>query len=148
MCAFQRWDGLHLVIVAVSGIKDVLSELNPDGQGNVIIGSRNDREGTGIANVIAAVAAEFEVANAACMYHARKVVAGEGDQVSEKVQGAVEEEAEKNKDVRAQWMENWYDGLTYCTWNALGQDLTEDKIYNALNILKEKKIFGRSFDRH
>ena len=142
MCAFQRWDGLHLVLVAVSGVKDVLSELDPDGKGNVIVGSRNDREETGTANILAAVATEFEVANAACMYHSRKIVASGGDQMSEKVQAAVKEEMERNKDVRAQWMENWYDGLTYCTWNALGQDLNEDKIYSALNILKEKKIFG------
>ena len=140
MCAFQRWDGLHLVLVAVSGVKDVINELEPDGQGNVIVGSRNDREGTGTAHVIAAVATEFEVANAACMYHARKIVATDGAPLSEKVQAAVKEELERNQDVRAQWMENWYDGLTYCTWNALGQDLNEDKIYNALNILKENNI--------
>lgn len=47
-------------------------------------------------------------------------------------------------DVKAEWMENWYDGLTYCTWNALGQDLNEDKIYNALNILKENNIKSMS----
>ena len=142
MCSFLRWDGLHLVLVAVSGVKDVLSEFNPDGQGNVILHARNDREEVGTANVIAAVATEFEVANAACMYYARKVVAENGEQVNEKVREAVEEEGVRNKDVRAQWEENWYDGLTYCTWNALGQDLNEEKIYNALNILKEKKIFG------
>lgn len=143
MCAFQRWDGLSLVVVAVSGIDDVLCEINPDGDGNVIVNSRNDREEVGTANIIAAVAADFEVANAACMYYARRVVGNAGSQVSEKVQAALKEHMEEDKDVQAQWMENWYDGLTYCTWNALGQNLDEDKIYNALNILKEKKIFGR-----
>ncbi len=147
MCSFLRWDGMHLVIVAVSGIKDILSEINPDGNGNVILHARNDREETGTANVIVAVAPDFEVANAACLYHARKIVDTSGEQVSEKMREAVAEESEKNKDVRAQWEENWYDGLTYCTWNALGQDLNEDKIYNALNILKEQKIFGELLAR-
>lgn len=43
-------------------------------------------------------------------------------------------------DVKAEWMDNWYDGLTYCTWNALGQDLNEGKIYNALEVLKRNNI--------
>lgn len=143
MCAFQRWDGLSLVLVAVSGINSIVSEIEPDGKGNVIIKSRNDGEETGKANIIAAVAADFEVANAACMYHARTLVANGGSRMSEDVQAAITQDLEKNKDLRAQWMENWYDGLTYCTWNSLGQDLNEDKIFNALNTLKENKIFGR-----
>lgn len=48
------------------------------------------------------------------------------------------------KDVKAEWMENWYDGLTYCTWNALGQDLHEQKIFHALDVLKEKGIHSTS----
>ena len=143
MCSFQRWDGLHLVLVAVSGVDDVLTEMNPDGHGHVIAGSRNDRGEFGTANIIAAVAADFEVANAACMYHARKVVANGGDGLSIELQQEMTKMIEK--DVKAEWMENWYDGLTYCTWNALGQNLTEEKIYHALDILKEKKINGVLF---
>ena len=44
-------------------------------------------------------------------------------------------------------MENWYDGLTYCTWNALGQDLNESKIYDALDILKANKIKSEYLNR-
>ncbi|KAL9636155.1 MAG: hypothetical protein Q9164_002994, partial [Protoblastenia rupestris] len=137
MCSFLRWDGLHVVLLAVSGVNDVLTEFNPDGQGNVIASSRNDREGEGQAHVLIAVATTFESANAAVMYHARKIVAGDNYANNDRKR---ELEAMMAKDVKAEWMENWYDGLTYCTWNALGQDLTEDKIYNALEILKEKKI--------
>lgn len=32
------------------------------------------------------------------------------------------------------------DGLTYCTWNSLGQDLTEEKIFNALDTLAKNGI--------
>ncbi len=38
------------------------------------------------------------------------------------------------------WMKDWYEGLTYRTGNALGQDLTEHKILNALNDLKTDDI--------
>lgn len=139
MASFLRWDGLHLVILAVSGIDDVLTELKPDGHGNVIASSRNDRESEGQARLIAAVATTFETANAAAIYHARKLVRGDQYMSNET---KVEMMEMIGNDVKAEWMENWYDGLTYCTWNALGQDLNEDKIYNALEILREKKING------
>jgi hypothetical protein len=32
------------------------------------------------------------------------------------------------------------DGLSYCTWNGLGQDLTENKIFNALDSLAKNEI--------
>ena len=137
LSSFLRWDGLHLVLLAVSGVDDVLTVLKGDHEGNVIISARNDRPGTSEARVIAAVGTSFENANAAVMYHARKVVRGDeymSNEIKAEMKTAIE------NDVRAEWMENWYDGLTYCTWNALGQDLHEDKIYNALNILKENNI--------
>ena len=137
MCSFLRWDGLHLVLLAISGVNDVLTELNPDGFGKVFATSRNDREGKGEAYILAAAARTFEVANAAVMYQARKVVAGDVPMNNARM---LEVQNLMNNDVKAEWMENWYDGLTYCTWNALGQDLTEEKIFNALAILKEKNI--------
>ena len=137
LCSFLRWDGLHLVLLAVSGIDNVLTVLKPDGQGNVIISARNDSPEHATARVVAAVAPTFEKANAAVMYHARKLVRGdeyENNKFEAEVKNAL------GGDVNAEWMENWYDGLTYCTWNALGQDLNENKIYDALDILKANKI--------
>lgn len=137
LSSFLRWDGLHLVLLAVSGVEDVLTVFKPDSQGNVIISARNERPEAGKARVIAAVGTTFEEANAAVMYHARNIVRGD-EYMSEEIKAEMKVAIEN--DVNAQWMENWYDGLTYCTWNALGQDLNEDKIYNALNILKDNKI--------
>ena len=137
MCSFLRWDGLHLVLLAISGVEDVLTEFSYDSAGNVIASSRNDREGEGKAHLLAAVAPSFEAANSAVMYHARNIVAGD-DFVS--VDKKKELDVLMSKEVRAEWMENWYDGLTYCTWNALGQNLTEEKIFDALEELKKKKI--------
>ncbi|KAI4129264.1 MAG: hypothetical protein LQ338_002316 [Usnochroma carphineum] len=137
LSSFLRMDGLNLVLLAVSGVDEVLTVFKPDNDGNVIVQSRNDSPEGGQARVLAAVGATFNTALAAVMYHARKIVAGY-DTMSkisrEEMQHALE------KDVRPQYMENWYDGLTYCTWNALGQDLNEQKIFNALNILKSKGI--------
>ncbi|KAL8703164.1 MAG: hypothetical protein Q9201_003640 [Fulgogasparrea decipioides] len=137
LASFLRMDGLHLVLLAVSGVDDVLTALKPDAHGNVIVHSRNDSTEEGQARVLAAVGTTFNTALAAVMYHARKIVRGD-NAMSQAVKD--EMKATLDKDIKAKWMENWYDGLTYCTWNALGQDLHEQKIFDALDILKEKDI--------
>lgn len=134
-------DGLHVVMLAISGTQDVLTELKPDPKGHVIAVSRNDRGEMMETNVLVAVAPTFDAANAACMYHARQIVKGD-DFMSKEHQA--EMKTLMAREVKAEWMENWYDGLTYCTWNALGQDLNEQKIYDALNILKDNKINSMS----
>jgi len=134
LCSFLRWDGLHLVLLAVSGIDNILTVLKSNVYGSVVISSRSDSRSRGEARVIAAVGRTFESANAAAMYHARKMVAGTTDMSVERA----------DKDIEPEWLENWYDGLTYCTWNGLGQDLTEQKIYNALDILEKNDISGQS----
>ncbi len=102
-----------------------------------MIFSRNDSEEKGQASVIAAVGKNFESANAAVMYHARKLIQGDKFMTGQQkfvTEGLVD------SGVKADWMENWPDGLTYCTWNGLGQNLNEQKIYSALDALKENGI--------
>ena len=137
LASFLRWDGLHLVVLAISGLEDVLTVLKHDGAGNIIVHSRNDREDEGKLQVVVTVGRTFEAANAAAMYHARKLV-----QTNQYMSGELREEIKVQLDngVKAEWMENWYDGLTYCTWNGLGQDLSEQKIFDALDILKANKV--------
>lgn len=141
LCSFLRQDGLHLVLLAVSGIVDVLTVFKHDGYGNVIAFARNDSPAESRANIVAAVGTTFESANAAVMYHARKLVRGD-EYMSLEVKPETQTTIEK--DVSGEWMESWYDGLTYCTWNALGQDLNEDKIHNALDVLKQNDIKSAS----
>lgn len=137
LCSFLRWDGLHLVLLAISGVDDVLTTFKPDGRGNVVISSRNDGVEEGQARVVVAAGKTFELANAAAMGHARKLIQGEQLRSGEM---KAEMEALLTKGVKAQWMEGWYDGLSYCTWNGLGQDLNEEKIFHALDVLKANGI--------
>ena len=137
LASFLRWDGRHLVLLALSGIEDVLSVFKPGSDGEVIVHSRNDTLEERKVRVVVAVGETFETANAAAIYFARKVVAGDEHMTANH---RVEMQKMPKKDVKAEWMENWYDGLTYCTWNALGQDLTEKKIFDALDTLKEHDI--------
>ncbi|PSN70162.1 raffinose synthase protein-like protein Sip1 [Corynespora cassiicola Philippines] len=136
LASFERTDGTHVAVLAVSGVDDVLTTLHHDGSGNIIINSRNDSEQDGIARLIVAVGKEINLAVAAAMYHARKIV------LKYEVASGQNEAEMKSllDDFKPEWLENWYDGLTYCTWNGLGQNLTEDKLFEALDSLNENKI--------
>ena len=138
VASFERHDGTVLVIFALSGLSQVLTELKPDGRGNVIAESRNDREETGTTNLLIAVAPTFEIANSACVYHARKLVRGYED-LSKDLQQRMEI---CDEFVKTESVVDWHDGLTYCTWNSLGQGLSEDKIFDALDDLSKHDIKG------
>ncbi|KAF2109244.1 raffinose synthase protein-like protein Sip1 [Lophiotrema nucula] len=136
LAAFERQDGSHLVVLAVSGLEDVLTCLHHDGDGFITINSRNDREEDGVATLIAAVGFKLEYAVGATLYHARKLVTR-----YEAATGEMAEELKALTDgVKPEWLENWYDGLTYCTWNGLGQNLNEQKLFDALESLKKNNI--------
>jgi hypothetical protein len=68
LAAFERKDGSHLVVIAVSGMKDVLTIFRHDGEGRIVVHAQNDREEDGVVNLIAAVGKTFETAMAAVMY--------------------------------------------------------------------------------
>ncbi|CAK4033528.1 glycoside hydrolase family 36 [Lecanosticta acicola] len=134
LLSFLRTDGLHVVVLGISGVDDLMTTFVNDKHGNVIIKCRNDRTSAGNATVLAAVADSFEVANAAVFYHARKVV---GSYTNAPVDDQVQTMMDS---IKPEWLEEWYDGLTYCTWNALGQNLTAQKIYDALDDLSKNNI--------
>ena len=149
LCSFLRSDGLHLAILGFSGAGSDLTMFRSDDNGNVTIKSRNDEEKEGRSQVLVAVAPSFELANAAVMYLARKMVM-EFSQIRamhksedsfvwrDGVSG--EELRIQEKDITPTWYEEWVDGFTYCTWNGLGQGLNEGKIFEALNSLQSHGI--------
>ena len=103
LAAFEREDGSHLVILAVSGVNDVLTTLGHNGEGRVVIQPRNDSEEDGISRLVAAVGKDLNHAIAAVMYHARKLV-------MKYSVGAEEAEAEfraLTDDFKPEWLENW-----------------------------------------
>lgn len=147
LCSFLRQDGLHLVLLAVSGVDNVLTVFRSGDKGEVVITSKNDNPREAKFHILAAVANSFEIANSAVMYEARKVVGTLTNQLDLSTPEKKEvdhppgnNELAAERDPQAQWISDWYDGLTYCTWNGLGQDLTQEKILNALDTLKENGI--------
>ena len=137
LAAFLRQDGQSVVCLPVSGIADVLTVLQHDESGRVVVKGRNENKTKGTLQVLVAVAKSFELANCAVMYHARKLVTAHEiatGLIGDEVQALIESQPS------AQWLEEWYDGFSYCTWNGLGQQLTEQKIYEALESLKKNNI--------
>lgn len=154
LCSFLRTDGEHLVLLAVSGTQNVTTVFKSGENGELDIEARNDSSESSKFQVLAAVAAQFEVALSAVIYEARKLVqfpAQQENQEKEPEDPAPPVTSKENsptgddavlveKDPQVQWISEWYDGLTYCTWNALGKHLTEDLILHALQDLKTNGI--------
>ncbi|KAL4890989.1 hypothetical protein BDV59DRAFT_76243 [Aspergillus ambiguus] len=145
LCSFLRADGVHVVLLAVSGIDNILTLLGSSENGEVVIKTKSDNNLSANFQVLASAADSFDVAMSAVIYEARKVVrpfaADEGPEgVSTPVSPLGDDVVMVEKDPEAQWLSEWYDGLTYCTWNGLGQDLSEDKILRALDTLERNGI--------
>ncbi|ETS81264.1 hypothetical protein PFICI_06266 [Pestalotiopsis fici W106-1] len=136
MVAFLSPTGRHLVLLAVSGIDCVNAVFQHTESGQPQLHLRNDGEAATSGLVLAATGNNFESALAAVMYQSRSVV-----QAAKTASHEMETELQALRDgVKPEWMENWYDGLGYCTWNALGQDLTDEKVFNAVDKLAENNI--------
>ncbi|TVY38596.1 putative galactinol--sucrose galactosyltransferase [Lachnellula occidentalis] len=143
MCSFLSVTGKHLVLMGISGVGDVMTLFTNDSDGNVVLRIRNDSPDDTVGRVLVGLGDDFESANAAVMYHARDIVAA-GPTASAQQQKEIAAMNEGNESTKV-WAENWYDGLTYCTWNALGQRLTEDKVVKAAEVLKENNINVTNF---
>ncbi|KAI0008704.1 glycoside hydrolase family 36 protein [Xylariaceae sp. FL0662B] len=136
MCSFLNDQGKHLVLLGVSGAGNVMTLLRSSSYHSVKLHIRNDDDAQSSGLVLAAVGNTFESAIAAVMYHARNVAFATGkddNELAQKSKGL-------SDDIRPEWMENWYDGLGYCTWNALGQRLTDEKVFNAIDSLAKNHI--------
>ncbi|EEP77892.1 conserved hypothetical protein [Uncinocarpus reesii 1704] len=136
LSAFLRKDGLSLVLLAVSGPTNVVTLLK-SGESGVFISARNDEVEESDVKVLSAVAPSFDLAIAAVMYEARKCAR---NFVQSTPPAESYERTNNAEGVDAQWLSTWYDGLAYCTWNSLGQDLTEEKIFKALETLETNGI--------
>ncbi|KAI0804423.1 raffinose synthase Sip1 [Xylaria sp. FL0064] len=134
LCSFLSHEGKHLVLLGISNINSVITLLRSSNYGPVMASLRNDENATSSGILLAAVGDNIESAIAAAMYHARALtLPGTHSTIPQKP-------SIESKELRPEWMQDWCDGLGYCTWNALGQRLTEDKIIKAVEGLKENNI--------
>lgn len=85
-----------------------------------------------------AVADTFEVANAAVMYHARKIVSPFADSLTPESTSVHSEN--RNEVSETDFLDDFVDGLTYCTWNSLGQTLTAAALMDVLQSFADNGI--------
>ena len=147
LCSFLRTDGEHLVLLAVSGVNHVRTLFESGDDGTVIVEARSDNPESSKFSILASVSTDFEVAMSAVIYEARKLVQSltTGEETSDNSGSPVsvreptptgEDAVLVEKDPSLQWLSEWYDGLSYCTWNSLGRELSEQRIVQALDSLK------------
>lgn len=138
LCSFLSPHGKNLVFLAISGISHVLPVFRHGSNGTLCVHARNDGLTEEKAIILISEGDDFEAAVAAVMKHARTLVA----QAKQSSLGQDEDEELRALagDFKPEWMENWYDGLGFCTWNALGQRLTDQKIFDAVDKLAEHNI--------
>ncbi|KAI1177359.1 raffinose synthase Sip1 [Nemania sp. FL0916] len=134
LCSFLSPKGKHLVLLGTSNINNVTTLLRGSDHGSVMIHLRNDETVKSTGMLLAAVGDSCESAIAAVLYHARTLL------VSSMQDGHSGVIPTQGDDLQPEWMQNWYDGLGYCTWNALGQNLTEEKLLDAIDRLRENNI--------
>ncbi|KAI9894781.1 MAG: hypothetical protein M1814_002138 [Vezdaea aestivalis] len=136
-CSFLMHDGSHLALLAISGIDDTLTTFRSGENSQVTLSVQNDSAEAGVTRIVIAVGQTFESAIAAAMYHARTIVANEEVRSDE---FESEMETVTSNEVNPEWVKNWFDGITYCTWNGLGQNLTDEKIYTAMDSLEKNNV--------
>lgn len=128
-----REDGLNLVLLALS-LEELLTVFTHDENGNIVVLARNDRLIPGTTHILAAVGKTFEDANRAVMDSAKLImIERESSDIRTEIQSTV-------KNLEPKGLENWYDSFAYCTWNGLGQNLTDEKLYYALETMTEAGI--------
>ncbi|KAM0262871.1 hypothetical protein ACHAQJ_001462 [Trichoderma viride] len=134
--SFLSPEGRNMVLLAVSGINDSVPVFRHTSSGAVSVNVRSDSASDEKVVILVSEGNDFERSVAAVMYHARTLVTK-----ARSTNEALEKELKILSDaVRPEWLENWYDGLGFCTWNALGQRLTEQKIVDAIDKLEKHNI--------
>lgn len=126
---------MHVICLAVSGIRHVTTLFRTE-NGELVIDCQNDATEQDQMNVLVAIASSFEVANAAVMYRARSLVTPSTSELSD----TASKQTQLVSPIKTSWQEHWADGLTWCTWEAIGQQMDESRLLSALEDLSKDSI--------
>ncbi|KAI0995554.1 hypothetical protein K3495_g12625 [Podosphaera aphanis] len=139
-CSFLSFGGEHLVLLPTSCVDYVMTIFTNGNDGDIYLRIFNHSKESKVSRLLVGLGNDFESANAVVMNHAISSVSNIQNQERRQQEKLVT--IKQNKNARPQ---NWIDGFTFCTWNALGQNLTEEKILTAATKLAENKINVTNF---
>ncbi|RPA83433.1 glycoside hydrolase [Ascobolus immersus RN42] len=132
LVGMKRTDGLHVAILGVADLASGCASVVSSGEGGEMkCRTRNDKGAEGKHRLIVGVSESHEGAVKLCFDRLRRTI-------TYGIPGRVEEADMGVIDVKR--AQNWYDGLTYCTWNSLGPKLSEQRILDALADLDKSGI--------
>lgn len=137
--SFLLDSGLIVTFVVVGWIDDVYQVLRGTEQGMIAVAAQNDNSDDRNYKVVMSVGLDYQETVQSALEQVRDIVIS-----SAKLKDlhASAKQVLSTIDSRAASVANaeWLDNLAFCTWNALGQDLTQDKILMALAELKKHDI--------
>ncbi|KAK5992802.1 putative galactinol--sucrose galactosyltransferase 6-like protein [Cladobotryum mycophilum] len=137
LLSFLNPENRSLVFLAFGG-SNVQTVFRHKDQGVISVHIQNDSSSEETVTILVSEGNDFHNAVASVVYEARALAVKHQSMM----EGLDTEIETLSQDARlASWPEfNWYDGLGFCTWNSLGQRLTEEKIIDALEQLKRNGI--------
>ncbi|KAH8172298.1 raffinose synthase or seed imbibition protein sip1 domain-containing protein [Sarocladium implicatum] len=131
MICFLTASGHCLCLLALSGDDDFYTVFQSGQDGAVVVGGRNDGPSDAPLKVLAGISRDPHEAIASVMDQAKRVVSGRPKMSDfQAIKTAV-----KGSDTK-----DFFDSFGYCTYNGLGLDLTEDKIFSGLDELVKNSV--------
>ena len=130
---FLTTEGTIVSLLAFNASDDVYTVFRSGPQGEIVVAARNDGKSEAPFQVLMGTGPDHLAAIEAVVSEARKRV-----HQRPKIQSL-----ESNTSSLPSITNNnssFIDGLCFCTWNALGQNLTGDKVLNAVNTLSKNNI--------
>lgn len=133
LCAFLTKSGRVVTILTMTGLDDTYSVIQSGENGEVVIAARCDSDKSVPFRAIVSIASTFDESCSAVMKHAATLAN------SQPLSADIAAQVSRSNNMETEF-DAWLDGLVFCTWNALGQNLTQEKLLTALTSLSDNNV--------
>lgn len=141
LACFLNSSGQCITVLGLSGLGAMQVAIKSTESCEISITARNNSADSDAARLVAAVANDVESSIEAAVNYARDIFAKSqnsslfSETGLKQISSEVSDFTSVNED-----LDDWYDGLLYCTWNSLGWDLNPEKISRGLQTLLDNGI--------
>ncbi|PQE06216.1 raffinose synthase Sip1 protein [Rutstroemia sp. NJR-2017a BBW] len=137
LLSFLRNDGYHFVVLAVS-TDGVVMTVKSDDAGNIIALGRNDETTPKDGRLVCAIGNTIEEGIGMVMARTKELISQRGGTKPCANKGYPLKGGNKAESLTH---DDFHNGLTYCTWNSLGPELTHSSFMAALHDLDASDIY-------